>query len=362
VRAVDRLRRVARDRVRRLRDSGLPILQCALAAGASYLVARDVVGHAVPFFAPIACVLVLGVSLTNRLRRSVELAAGVSVGVAVGDLIVALIGSGWWQISVVVALALLVALLFDVGALLLNQAAVSAVLVATLQPPGSTAAFSRWIDTLIGASIGLLTAATLPSHPLTRARRGLSALLGELEAVLVGTADALEGADLEGAAAVLERARATQARVDALGDAVDAGFEITAIAPLRRRHRGELARLRAAVRPVDLALRNARVLARRAHSAVRDGERVDPHLVGVLRALAGDVTRFRIELTRGEPTDGARSALLDTAGMVPADGGGYSADVVLAQVRSMLVDLLTAAGADRDDALAATARTRRGDG
>ncbi|MDD7940690.1 FUSC family protein [Actinomycetospora lutea] len=358
---MDRLERLARSRARRLRDSGLPVLQCALAAGLAYLVARDVVGHPVPFFAPIACVLVLGVSLTNRLRRSVELALGVSVGVAVGDLIVVLIGPGWWQISVVVGLALLAALLFDVGALLLNQAAVSAVLVATLQPPGTTGAFTRWIDTLIGAAIGLATAATLPSHPLTRARRGLAALLTELEEVLIGTADALRTADPEAAAAVLERARATQGRVDALADAVDAGFEITAIAPLRRRHRGELARLRVAVRAVDLALRNARVLARRGHAAIRDGEETGADVVAVLRTLAEDTATLRRELTTGESTDGARSALLDTVGAVPARGGGYSADVVIAQIRSMLVDLLTAAGMDRDEAVAATTSTRLGD-
>ncbi|GAA4773494.1 aromatic acid exporter family protein [Actinomycetospora chlora] len=357
--AGDRLRGIARSRARRLRDSGLPILQCALAAGLAFLVARDVVGHPLPFFAPIACVLVLGVSVVNRLRRSVELAVGVSVGVAVGDLIVVVIGPGWWQISVVVGLALLAALLFDVGALLLNQAAVSAVLVATLQPPGTTAAFSRWIDTLIGAAIGLATAATLPSHPLTRARRGLSALLTELEAVLTGTADALETGDAEAAEQVLTRARDTQGRVDALTDAVDAGFEITVIAPLRRRHRGELGRLRAVVPAVDLALRNARVLARRAHAVVRDGERPDPELVAVLRRLGSDVAELRTELTRGESTDGARSALIDTAGTVPLHGGGYSADVVTAQIRSMLVDLLVAAGTDRDEAVAVTSSTRR---
>jgi len=356
--AVDRLRGLARSRGRRLRDSGLPILQCALAAGLAFLVARDVVGHDLPFFAPIACVLVLGVGVTNRLRRSVELAVGVSVGVAVGDLIVVVIGPGWWQISVVVGLALLAALLFDVGALLLNQAAVSAVLIATLQPPGTTASFSRWIDTLIGAAIGLLTAATLPSHPLTRARRGVDALLDELGAVLTGIAAAVEADDVEAASAVLERARATQGRVDALADAVDAGFEITAIAPLRWRHRGELARLRSAVRPVDLALRNARVLARRGYAALRDGERPDADLVPVLRRFGEAVGVLRHELTTGESTDGARVALLDTAAAVPPRGGGYSAEVVLAQVRSMLVDLLGATGMDRDEAVTAADRSR----
>ena len=263
---MQRLRAILARRGRRLRDSALPVLQCALAAGLAYLVARDLLGHAQPFFAPIACVLVLGLSLTNRLRRSVELAVGVSLGVAVGDLIVVVIGSGWWQISVVVGLTLVAALLFDVGVLLLNQAAVSAVLVATLQPPGSEAAFSRWIDTLVGAAVGLAMAALLPSQPLTGARRGLASI------------------------------RAGEPPPDILG--------------ARGRRRG------------------------------------------------GDGAVLRAELTTGDPTDGARCAILDTAATVPSEGGGYSADVVLAQVRSMLVDLLGATGMGRDDAVSATSRAR----
>ena len=54
------------------------------------------------------------------------------------------------------------------------------------------------------------------------------------------------------------------------------------------------------------------------------------------------------------------TGLLDTVGLVPARSGGYSADVVLAQIRSMLVDLLSAAGMDRDEAVAASTRTRPG--
>ena len=111
---------------------------------------------------------------------------------------------------------------------------------------------------------------------------------------------------------------------------------------------------------MDLALRNARVLARRGHASVLDGEEPDPDLVRVMRRLAEAVAVLREELTTGESTDGARSDLLDTAALVPAQGGGYSAEVVLAQLRSMLVDLLGATGMERDDAVAATARMRPG--
>ncbi|MDL5155070.1 FUSC family protein [Actinomycetospora termitidis] len=346
-------------RRRRLRDAALPVLQCALAAGAAFAIARHVAGHELPFFAPIACVLVLGISVTNRLRRSVELALGVSVGVGVGDAIVLVIGSGWWQIAVVVALALLVALLFDVGALLLNQAAVSAVLVATLQPPGTTAAFSRWIDTLIGAALGLLVASVLPSNPLTAARRTVDALLAELEEALRGAAESIESADPETGARVLERIRASQRAVDAFEGAVDAGYEITRIAPGRRRHRGELSRLRTATDPLDLAVRNARVLVRRAVSAETDGEPVGDDVAPTLRALADAVGLLRVDLGGGHRLDGVEIAVLDVAARLPRGGGGFSADVVVAQMRSIVTDLLCATGMDREAARTAASASRR---
>ncbi len=55
--------------LKRLRASALPIVQCGVAAGLAWLVAFDVFGHERPFFAPIAAVISLGVSLANRLQR-----------------------------------------------------------------------------------------------------------------------------------------------------------------------------------------------------------------------------------------------------------------------------------------------------
>lgn len=142
--AWDRIRSRGRAGARRVRASWLPILQCSMAAGLALWVAGDLVGHTRPFFAPIAAVLSLGMSLNSRLRRTAELVVGVSIGVLVGDLLIARIGSGLWQLVLVVALALVVAVFTDGGTLFVNQAAVSAVLVTTLlrppRPAGSTAA------------------------------------------------------------------------------------------------------------------------------------------------------------------------------------------------------------------------------
>ena len=145
----------ARASYNRLRVSALPIVQCALAAGLAWWVAFELLGHQRPFFAPIAAVVSLGVSLGARLRRSVELVVGVSVGIGVGDLLISGIGTGTWQIVLVVALAMITAVVLDGGPIIAMQAAGSAVLVATLIPPGNSAGFERMIDALVGGLMGV---------------------------------------------------------------------------------------------------------------------------------------------------------------------------------------------------------------
>ncbi|MFD0660551.1 FUSC family protein [Thermocatellispora tengchongensis] len=112
-RRLARLRAGARERWQRLVYVAPTIVQTAVAAGLAWVVAREVVGHPRPFFAPIAAVICVGVATGRRLRRLAELMAGVTVGVGVGDLLISMIGSGAWQIALVVALAMGTAALLD---------------------------------------------------------------------------------------------------------------------------------------------------------------------------------------------------------------------------------------------------------
>src|SRR5262245_58270853 len=95
----------------------------------------------------------------TRNRGSVQPAGdtrGVGLGVGVADLLISVIGTGPWQIAVVVALAMSVAALLDGGTVVTGQAAVSATLVATLCLPGDTSGVNRLIDGVIGGATGLL--------------------------------------------------------------------------------------------------------------------------------------------------------------------------------------------------------------
>jgi uncharacterized membrane protein YgaE (UPF0421/DUF939 family) len=334
--------------------SALPIVQCGLAAGLAWFVAADLVGHARPFFAPIAAVISLGVSLGSRLRRTAELVVGVSLGVLVGDLLVSAIGSGPWQIALVVMLAVAAAVFTDGGTLIVAQAGSSAVLVATLLPPGQTGGIDRWVDSLIGGTVGLLVAALLPSHPLGPVRRQARRALDELAAVLFGVAEALRTRDERAAAEALQRARRSQPLVDELRASVKSGREITAVAPLRRPHRAELARFADLAQRTDYAFRNTRVLARRALTALQDDEPAVEALPDAVTQLATAVQKLTAQVGGGD-REAARAPIIDLVHDSPVLGAaagdlGMSEQVMIAQLRSIAIDLLQATGLSRADA------------
>jgi uncharacterized membrane protein YgaE (UPF0421/DUF939 family) len=352
----ERLRTQLRERTRRVGLSALPIAQCAVAAGLAWYVANDLVGHERPFFAPIAAVISLGISLGSKLRRAAELVVGVSLGVLVGDLLISQIGSGPWQITLVVALAMAVAVFADGATLLIAQAGSSAVLVATLLPPGEVGGFDRCVDALIGGTVGLLVAAVLPSDPVGPVRRGARALLDELAAVLALTGDALRDRDPEAAAAALQRARASQPLIDELRAALRGGQEITRVAPLHRRRRRVLGRYAELAERADYAMRNARVLARRAYTVLTDDEPAAPELADLLAELAAAVRALTAELGRDGDRKRAREPVLDVVrhAVVLSDDWrpGPSEQVMVAQLRSIALDLLQATGMSRSEALA----------
>jgi hypothetical protein len=119
--AVRRSRASLQRRIDRLRDRGFFIAQCALASGVAWALARYVVGHPMPFFAPVAAMICLGFSFGQRLRRVAELMVGVAIGVGVGDLFVHAFGTGVAQVVLVVALAMTLAVLLGAGTLMTTQ-------------------------------------------------------------------------------------------------------------------------------------------------------------------------------------------------------------------------------------------------
>jgi len=334
-------------RVGRLRARAWQVGQCAVAAGVAWFVAADIFGHDRPFFAPIAAVVSLGTSYGQRLRRVGEVTLGVAVGVFLGDLITSVLGTGAWQVALIVALAMSTALLLDAGQIFVTQAAVQSIVVSTLLPdPG--AGFTRWTDALIGGAVALVAATVVPQAPLRRPREQAAVVVRKIGELLRAAADSIEDGDVERAVRVLRDARSTDTLIGELRAAADEGLSVVASSPFRVRHRGRVRAMAELVDPMDFALRNTRVLVRRVAVACYRREPMPSVYATLCRDLATCADEVAEELASGRMAVAARDHLimLGRASSTVVRTGDLSGEVVLAQVRSIIADLLAVSGMD----------------
>ncbi len=335
-------------RVERWRSKRWQIVQCALAAGVAWLLAKDLLGHELPVFAPIAAVVSLGTSYAQRLRRVAEVTAGVSIGVLLGDLLVAQVGSGAWQITLIVGLAMTAALMLDAGTLFVNQAAIQSIFVVALLP-GTGESWTRCIDALVGGGVALVAATIVPAAPLRRPREQAASVLEKVGELLRGAADVMRDGDVEHGLDLLTDARATDHLIRRLQAAADEGMAVVASSPLRVRHKPGLRRMVDLVDPLDRALRSTRVLVRQVAVAAYHRRDV-PGSYAVLAAdLAAAVDVMVAELQADQQPIAARPALLavGTGSGAVERSEHMTAEVVLAQLRSVVVDLLMLTGMDQ---------------
>jgi len=331
----------------RLRSKLWQVGQCAVAAGVAWMVATSVFGHALPVFAPVAAVVSLGTSYGQRMRRVFEVSVGVAIGVLVADAITAWVGSGAWQIAVIVALAMGCALLVDQGVVFVNQAAIQAIFVSTLLPT-SGAAFTRWTDALIGGGVALVAAAVVPRAPLRRPREQAGVVVRKIALLLRAAEKSILDGDAERALDVLRDARSTDELVVELRAAADEGLSVVRSSPFRRRHKGRVRAMAELVEPLDFALRNTRVLVRRVAVACYRREPIPRAYATLLEDLADCADAISDELGAGRAATAVRDRLvkLGRATSHVEQTNDLSAEVILAQVRSLVADLLAVTGMD----------------
>lgn len=355
-------------RVKRVRKRLLPIMQIGLASGFAYFLAHDLAGHPRPFFAPISVVIIIGMTGGDRVSKSVDMALGCILGVLVGDLIFYRLGDGGWQIAVIVAGSLLIASFFSSSVLVNNQAAIGAILIATIMPPGAeVTGIDRTIDAIIGCVVAMATIALIPQAPMQSARAEVSKVLGIMSSVLDDVAEGMRDLNPAVIDEALELIRGTQTGIDDLAAAIKAGQETSLVSPFlwgTRRYINSLARV---IPPVDNAVRTTRVLARRARVLADDHDSTTPAQIELLDSLSQvclelsevyDVNSRVAQATVIPQCVNELRAAGQKAGMdlIP-ENGVLSAYAILAQTRSLIVDLLMVCGMSHESALAALAPT-----
>ena len=344
----------------RLGARGWPILQTAVAASLAWSLATMVLGHERPFFAAIAAVVSLGVAVGREGRQAAELVLGVACGLAVADLIVAVIGTGPVQIAVVVALAMGAAVLLNGGTLLVTEAGVTALFTVMLDPSTYGTSPERFVDALVGSGVALAITAIFPNSPRHIVERAAHPIFGELAAVLEETKAALLAGDLGMAERALDRARKMDVRVGELKEALDAGYKTVRISPPRRRDLGHLEYYSTAADQLDLAIRNTRVLVRASVSMVREGKETPERLAETISDLARAVEALGEFLESPDhPSHTRRLALraAEEATIVLEERHDLETSVLVGQVQCTAVDLLRASGMDPDTSLRAFRET-----
>jgi uncharacterized membrane protein YgaE (UPF0421/DUF939 family) len=341
-----------RRRLRRWQAHLFLITQMSLAAGLGWFLGVRLLGHEQPFFAAVAAILCLGLSFGQRITRVVEVAVGVFLGVAVGDVFVTLFGSGPWQITLAVFIAMSVALWLGARTLMVMQAGIQAAIVVTLLPsvePG----LERWADALLGCAIALVFALVAPTTPIQRPRHQAAAVLVEVAATLRAAESALRSGDQGAADAVLGRARATEGMLEELSSAAVEGVELVRYSPLLRGHRQDVEDVAGLVQPLDRLLRNLRVLARRVTVSAYRGEHAPPEVIDLLDDVAEIAEFCARELSARRLPMRARDRAIaagDASAEIDHHPLSLSSVVIIAQARSILIDLLELTGLEYADA------------
>ncbi|MEV7693249.1 FUSC family protein [Microbacterium sp. NPDC089189] len=342
-----------RPRLARVRTSLPAVAQLVVAATGAYAFAHLVLGHAAPVLAGTVALSSLGLVRDARPRRVAETVAGMLLGIVVAELLLWGIGPGWWQLAVTLGAVLLLARLFSPQAGFALAAAIQGLIVLLFPLSSTDAAWARLIDGAVGSVAALLVTALIPRNPRAELLREARELFREADAAIAAIVQGLHRGDRLRAERGLEKARALDPLVRAWHESLDSAAAVARISPFLRRRRTELDRHRRVLAATDLAVRNLRVIGRRAAYLLDDGI-ARPVPADVLAGLGRGLALVGESLGDIEQEPVARESVLAIAAHLnPADvlpGAGAGEQDLVAAMRPLAVDLLTAAGLSGADA------------
>ncbi|AVT34228.1 hypothetical protein C6361_06550 [Plantactinospora sp. BC1] len=351
-------------RVRQLEIIAVIAVQAGLAAGLSWWIAHNLLGNPGPVFAPTAAVGTIVAAIGQRARRTVELLAGVGLGIVIGDGLIFLIGTGPWQTAVIVTLAIGVALgLVGRGGTVVSQVGGTAVLIATLSPTERDLELPRIVDAAVGSAVGLVVVALLlPLNPIRVVNRAAAPVFAILIGRLRDTGAALRERDVGRATQALDGLRGIEPDLRRLREAVSGAEEVVRVAPLRWRRRQEFERHARGVTELTRVIEGARDLARRAITVVDYREPIPHCLPDAIEMLASAVQELQHQARIGRDTGGASRRALVAArqgGRARREGLHNFGDALVTQLRVCAADILRATGCPSRQAGRAVRRAAR---
>jgi hypothetical protein len=264
----------------------------------------------------------------------------------VADVIVHAIGTGPLQIGLMIVLAMGAAVVLGGGELLVSEAAVSALILASL-PKTSGWSPDRFFEAIIGGAVAVVVGRVLfPPDPALLVGRAAQTVFADLGETLEDVADALAEADPQRAEEALRVARGIDRDMAALEEALATAREMVRFAPPRRGVRSVLERHARTLPHVDFAVRNTRVLARHSLRYTRSKLVAPEGLPEAIRELAQAV--WTLAAAYDDPQvapvsrDRARGAASHAREIFEREPD-LALTEIISQVRSTAVDVMRAA-------------------
>jgi hypothetical protein len=215
------------------RDALLLLLKASLAAVLAWQFALHVLHSPIPFYAPMAALLVVDRTMVRSIAGSAQRVAAVVLGLGAAWLAATWFGATWWTVFGVTLVALVISRWSRLGS---HGSQVPAMVLLSLLTAGGTDArftYLTVVETVAGGVIGVMTNALVlsPLH-LTRPRQRVSSLARQVRELLGDVAAGLEGDwDADAARRWYRRGNAISDTAPRVVEEIETGRESTRLNP-----------------------------------------------------------------------------------------------------------------------------------
>jgi hypothetical protein len=315
------------------------------------VIAKHLVEHHEPFFAPIAAVAALNAPMGERGLNALRLLLGVVVGIVAGELATAALGDGYGTLAVATFAATAVARALGGARIVIGQAAASAIL--TVAVANGQVGGQRLVDALIGGGVALVFSQLLfAPEPVALLRRAEAAALTDMATGLDLIARALEDDDHALAEEALGQLRELRDRLAALGRTRQASSRVAQRSAIWRSQRAPVVRENENAGQLDLLGGSCVMLTRVAMTASgSERDRLAPSVRKLADALTDLAKDPGDRVTRQHASDHA----LAVGRRLPSSDLRTEPErgAAVVAVRMIAVDIMVFAGVDPDQAQAA---------
>ncbi|HSP36754.1 MAG TPA: aromatic acid exporter family protein [Frankiaceae bacterium] len=226
------------------------VAKAALATAIAWQLAQLLPGKQPPVFAPLAAMLTIQVTAYESLRSAAQRTGGVIAGVLLAYGLSRLLGLHWWSIALVILAAMALGQALALGTTGSSQVPVSALLVLGIGAATKSYAYTRVLETLLGAAVGVaVSLVVVPPLHLRDSGRAVRRLAERQAALLREIAEDLRtgvwpsgaaGRRLASARALASDLTRAQEAVERIEDSVRLNPRARKARPAARLYRDEL--------------------------------------------------------------------------------------------------------------------------